>query len=246
MERTFALIKPDAVGKPWTEEVEEKAEEGPDVKVTKTRAGDKSNEILKRIAAAGFTVVSQRLLQLTHAQAADFYAEHAGKPFYEALVAFMSSAPCIALVLERADAVRVWRELMGPTNTGAAFAASQGAHPLNEEAWTLRALFGTDGTRNAVHGSAHAYAVAREAEFFFPAPEVRGGGGVGAGVGGCVCVCERVCGCACVVRCVARCAVRVRVRAWCVCVCACVFVVVAVTRCARACAVRRRTSARWP
>jgi adenylate kinase len=74
-------------------------------------------------------------------------------PFFDGLTSFMSSGPVTALVLEKEDAVRAWRELMGPTNSLRAREAAEAAHPLDEEAWPLRALFGTDGTRNATHGS---------------------------------------------------------------------------------------------
>lgn len=172
-QRTFALIKPDCVGVPWVDELEGKGEneEGEEIAVPllEQRAPDKSDEILKRVTAAGFTIVEKRLVQITKAQAQAFYAEHAGRDFFDKLCDFMSSSLSIALVLEKDDAIASWRALMGPTNSGAAKAAAEAEHPLNEELWTLRALFGTDGTRNAVHGSDSAYSAAREIEFFFPA-----------------------------------------------------------------------------
>ena len=88
-----------------------------------------------------------------------FYGEHEGKPFFETLIGFMTSGHVTALCLSKEDAIKGWRALMGPTNSLKA----------REEAPTsLRALFGTDGTRNATHGSDSTTSAARELEFFFP------------------------------------------------------------------------------
>jgi nucleoside diphosphate kinase len=69
------------------------------------------------IEKAGFTVVSKRHVQLTTGRAAEFYAEHMGKPFFEKLCGFMSSGPLVALVLAKREAISAWRALMGPTNS---------------------------------------------------------------------------------------------------------------------------------
>lgn len=92
MERTFAIIKPDAVH------------------------GKKAGQILARIEEAGFRVVALRLQQLTKAEAEGFYYVHASKPFFGGLTDFMSSGPCIVMCLEAPDAIRKWRDLMGATD----------------------------------------------------------------------------------------------------------------------------------
>lgn len=90
VERTLAIIKPDALGK---------AEEIEDI-----------------ILRSGFSILQKRRVQLTPEQASDFYAEHFGKLFFPSLVAYMSSGPIITLVLARDKAISYWRELIGPTN----------------------------------------------------------------------------------------------------------------------------------
>ncbi|KAK2154406.1 hypothetical protein LSH36_269g05066 [Paralvinella palmiformis] len=90
VERTLAIIKPDALGK---------AEEIEDI-----------------ILRSGFSILQKRRVQLTPEQASDFYAEHFGKLFFPSLVAYMSSGPVITLVIARDKAISYWRELIGPTN----------------------------------------------------------------------------------------------------------------------------------
>ena len=92
MERTLAIIKPDAV------------------------AAGHAGKILDRILAEGFAVRAMELVTLTRGQAEGFYAVHAERPFFGELTEFMSSGPCIPLVLERDDAVAKWREVIGATN----------------------------------------------------------------------------------------------------------------------------------
>ena len=92
MERTLAIIKPDAV-----------------------KAGH-AGQILDRILAEGFAVRAMKLVTLTQAQAEGFYAVHAERPFFGELTEFMASGPCVPLVLEREDAVATWREVIGATN----------------------------------------------------------------------------------------------------------------------------------
>lgn len=96
---------------------------------------------------------------MTRERAAEFYAEHIGKPFFDNLVTFMSSGPIHALVLARPDAIKMWRSVMGPTNS---FVAKK------EKPRCLRALYGTDGTQNATHGSDSPVSAAREIKFYFP------------------------------------------------------------------------------
>ena len=134
-ERTLAMIKPDAM-----------------------KAG-KAGEIIEKIEAAGFVVVASKEHSLTNAQAAEFYAEHEGKSFFNELINFMTSGPVTALLLEKPGAIKGWRALMGPTNT---------AKAREEAPDSLRALFGTDGTMNATHGSNSFISAAREGAFWFP------------------------------------------------------------------------------
>jgi len=134
------------------------------------RAADKASEIIARVEKAGFRILRRRLVHLSKPEAEEFYREHAGKHFFDRLTGFMSSGPTLALELEKEGAIAEWRALMGPTNATAARAAAEAEHPLNEELWSLRALYGSDGTRNATHGSDSATSAARELEYFFPAP----------------------------------------------------------------------------
>jgi len=96
MERTFAIIKPDAV------------------------AGRKAGKVLARIEEAGFTVRAMRLHHLTKREAEGFYAVHRERPFFGGLTDFMSSGPCVLLALEAPDAILKWRATMGPTDPGKA------------------------------------------------------------------------------------------------------------------------------
>lgn len=92
MERTFAIIKPDATAKQL------------------------AGRILQRIEEAGFQIRAMKTLRLTQAEAAGFYAVHRERPFFKSLTEFMSSGPIIAMVLEAPDAIRRWRTLMGATD----------------------------------------------------------------------------------------------------------------------------------
>ncbi|DBB13616.1 hypothetical protein WJX82_009787 [Trebouxia sp. C0006] len=134
-EKTYAMIKPDAL-----------------------RAG-KAEEICQLIEVHGFTIIAKQKLQLTQQRAQEFYGEHKGKSFFETLVNFMTSGPVYALVLAKQNAIKEWRSLMGPTNSNTARA---------EKPKSLRALYGTDGTQNATHGSDSPASAAREIRFFFP------------------------------------------------------------------------------
>lgn len=136
MERTLAIIKPDAV------------ENG--------HAG----KILDRILQEGFTVRAMKLVQLTKAEAEGFYAVHRGRPFFEELTTFMSSGPCIPLVLEKEGAVAAWREVIGATN------------PANAEEGTIRKQFAEDMGRNAVHGSDSPENGVLESNYFFAEHEL--------------------------------------------------------------------------
>jgi len=100
MERTLAIIKPDAVAKRVV---------GP---------------IVQRVEQAGFRIVALRLASLTRADAEGFYAVHRARPFFPSLTAFMSSGPVVLMVLEADAAIRTWRDLMGPTDPAKAPAGS--------------------------------------------------------------------------------------------------------------------------
>jgi nucleoside-diphosphate kinase len=133
---TFSIIKPEAV-----------------------RAG-KTGHILAMICDAGFEIAALRMLHLTTAQAEEFYAVHRERPFYSALVEFMSSGPVVVMVLRHNDAVEEFRKLIGSTD------------PVKAEKGTVRAVFGTSVQMNAVHGSDSPENAIREAGFFFSAIEI--------------------------------------------------------------------------
>jgi nucleoside-diphosphate kinase len=100
MERTFAIIKPDAVQRKL------------------------AGRILARIEEAGFTVRAMRLHHLTKREAEGFYAVHRERPFFGGLTDFMSSGPCVLMALEAPDAIKKWRTLMGATDPGKADAGT--------------------------------------------------------------------------------------------------------------------------
>ena len=99
-ERTFAIIKPDAVKR------------------------GVAGQILSRIEAAGFTVCAMRLTHLSKREAEGFYAVHAARPFFASLTDFMSSGPCVVMALEAPDAIKKWRTLMGATDPAKADAGT--------------------------------------------------------------------------------------------------------------------------
>ena len=100
MDRTFAIIKPDAV------------------------AGKKAGAILARIEKEGFTVRAMRLMHMTKGEAEGFYAVHKARPFFGQLTDFMSSGPCIVMALEAPEAIAKWRNLMGATDPAKADAGT--------------------------------------------------------------------------------------------------------------------------
>lgn len=134
VERTLAIIKPDAV------------------------SAKNSGKIIDRIEQEGFTIVSGALekIILTKEQAEQFYDIHKEREFFKEVVKFMSSGPVIIMVLERANAIKAWRDLMGSTD------------PKNAIDNTIRNLYGTNITQNAVHGSDSAETAHDEIAFFFP------------------------------------------------------------------------------
>jgi nucleoside-diphosphate kinase len=128
---TFGIIKPDAV-----------------------RAGN-AGKIIDRILQSGFNIRGMKLVHQTRKQAEGFYAVHTGKGFFEELTEFMSSGPCVVLALEKDNAVKAWRDLMGATN------------PAEAAEGTLRKDFATSIGENAVHGSDSDENAAIEISYFF-------------------------------------------------------------------------------
>jgi len=118
-------------------------------------------KIIDAVVKEGFLISRLKMAKMTQAQARNFYAEHQGKPFYEDLTTFMSGDVVIGMELVAENAVAKWREVMGPTNSHNARA---------ENPSCLRAVFGTDGTKNAVHGSDSPASANRELDFFFGLP----------------------------------------------------------------------------
>src|SRR5258707_4350344 len=131
VERTFSIVKPDAVV-----------------------AGNTGN-ILALLEKSGFQIVGMRRTRLSDAQARAFYAVHKERPFFNGLVKFMTEGPIVLLALERENAVKQLREVMGATN------------PANAADGTVRKLFATDIERNAIHGSDAPETAAVELNFFF-------------------------------------------------------------------------------
>lgn len=111
--------------------------------------------ILKMISESGFRIKALKMTHMTRANAEAFYGIHAGKPFFEDLVAFMSSGPIVAAILEKENAIADYRELIGSTN------------PANAAPGTIRALYAESFTANAVHGADSDENALREGSFFF-------------------------------------------------------------------------------
>ena len=136
MQKTLVLIKPDAFGK------------------------NHSGDIIKLYEDAGFKVVAAKVMRMTPELAAKHYVEHIGRPYYSALVEFMTSAPLMALVLAGDDVIKRVRELNGATN------------PAEAVEGTVRKLYAADKTKNAVHASDSEASAAREIPIFFSACEM--------------------------------------------------------------------------
>ena len=122
----------------------------------------KTDLIIAHLQKEGFVLRAARLVRLTAAQAGAFYEVHKGRPFYDDLVAFMTSGPCLPMALERADAVAHFRKVIGATD------------PAEAAAGTIRKLYAESKGRNAVHGSDSDENAAREVGFFFPEGELAG------------------------------------------------------------------------
>ena len=135
---TLGIIKPDAV------------------------AGKKIGAILAHLQQAGFMPRAARLVRLTQAEAGAFYAVHRGRPFYNDLVEFMTSGPCMPMALERDNAVVQLRTVIGATD------------PAEAAPGTIRKLFAESKGKNAIHASDSPENAAREVAFFFTEGELAG------------------------------------------------------------------------
>lgn len=136
MEKTFAIIKPNAF------------------------ADGNSGKIISRIYEEGFKIVGIKKLYLSKVEAEGFYYVHKARPFFGELTDFMSSGPCIVMVLEAENAILKWRDLMGATN------------PADAAEGTLRRLFGASLGENATHGSDAPETAAFEIGYFFSGLEL--------------------------------------------------------------------------
>lgn len=131
MQRTLAIIKPDAV------------------------ANGSMGKILARLEEEGLKVVALKMVYMSKQEARGFYHVHKDKPFFDSLTDFMSSGPCVPLVLEGENVIDRWRTLMGATN------------PKDAAPNTLRAHFAMDVEKNAVHGSDSPESATTEIPYFF-------------------------------------------------------------------------------
>src|ERR1700730_19003475 len=133
---TFGIIKPDAL------------------------AAGNSGDIIQRINDAGFKLQAMKTLHMSLQQAEGFYDVHRERPFFSGLTEFMSSAPCVVMVLEKDGAVKAWRDLMGATDPGKA------------DEGTIRKEFGVSVGENATHGSDSDENAAIEIAYFFSRLEI--------------------------------------------------------------------------
>jgi nucleoside-diphosphate kinase len=136
VERTFSIIKPDAV------------------------SAGQTGAILAMLQDAGFKILAMRMARLTDAQARGFYAVHKERPFFSGLVKFMTEGPIVVMALERENAVKHLREVMGATN------------PANAAEGTIRKRFAADIERNCIHGSDAPETAEQELRFFFNTSEL--------------------------------------------------------------------------
>ncbi len=136
VERTFGIVKPDAVEK------------------------NAVGGVISMIEEAGLRIVGLRYTRMSEAQARGFYAVHSQRPFFNDLVAFMTSGPCVLMAIEGDDAISRYRQLMGPTDSAKA------------PAGTIRHKFGASIERNAVHGSDGPDTAKFELGFFFAGSEL--------------------------------------------------------------------------
>lgn len=135
-ERTFAMVKPDGV--------------------RRGLVGD----VVKRLESKGYRIVGMKLMQISRELAERHYGEHAGKPFYEGLVSFITSGPVVAMVVEGENAIAAWRAMMGATN------------PADAVPGTIRAEYASTIDENVVHGSDAPATAEREIGIFFESSEL--------------------------------------------------------------------------
>ena len=138
MERTLSIIKPDGVRRGIV------------------------GEVIKRIEKSGLKIIASKMIHMTRQETEGFYAVHREKPFFNSLTAFMSSGPCLVMVLEGENAISHYRNLMGATNYKE---AAEG---------TIRREFATDIEKNVVHGSDAKETAAYEIGYFFSGLEIIG------------------------------------------------------------------------
>ena len=120
----------------------------------------KAGKVIAHLEQQGFKVRAARVMHLSDAEAKEFYAVHCERPFYGSLCSFMTSGPCMPMVLEKADAVAALRVAIGATD------------PAEADAGTVRKLFAESKERNAIHASDSDENAAREARFFFAESEM--------------------------------------------------------------------------
>jgi nucleoside-diphosphate kinase len=136
VERTLTILKPDCVKKQLI------------------------GNVTRRIEEAGFKIVAMKMTRLTEETAGGFYAVHKERPFFNDLVEFMSSGPCVPMILEKENAIRDFRTLIGATN------------PDEAEEGTIRADFADSVGENIIHGSDSVENGKLEAAYFFPESDV--------------------------------------------------------------------------
>ncbi len=136
MQRTLAILKPDCVRK------------------------NLIGKVIKRVEAEGFKIVAMKLVKLNSDTAGEFYAVHKDKPFYYDLVSFMSSGPCVPMVLEKENAIENFRKVIGATD------------PTQAEDGTVRKMYADSKEQNIVHGSDAPETAAVEINYFFSAKEL--------------------------------------------------------------------------
>jgi nucleoside-diphosphate kinase len=136
VERTLTILKPDCVRK------------------------ELIGEVTRRIQEAGFRIIAMKMTRLTKDTAGGFYAVHKERPFYDELCEFMSSGPCVPMILEKENAIEDFRELIGATD------------PSEAEEGTIRADFADNVGENIIHGSDSVENGKKEAAFFFSEQEI--------------------------------------------------------------------------
>ncbi len=136
LERTFSIIKPDAVKRNLVGEIDAMLEK------------------------AGFKIIAMKMVHMSKERAEGFYMVHKGKPFYEELTTYMSSAPVVVQVLEKENAVADYREIMGATN------------PANAKEGTIRAKYALSMGENSIHGSDSIENAGIEIKYFFSEEEI--------------------------------------------------------------------------